>query len=240
MPTTERLTRAAAPRVPEASAERVFAELRRLIVAPRVARGLELADRLGLLRAVLPELARPPRRGAEPLPPHGRVRPHAGGARAADRAGATAGASLRRPRRAARGARRAARGRARRAARRSASARSCTTSASRPRAASAPDGRVTFIGHDELGEDMVRELCRRLRTSERLQPVPRRRSPAPPRARLPGARAPARPPRGLPLPDPHASRSRSRSRCSPAPTGSPRAARTPRRRSTRTSSWRAS
>ena len=31
-----------------------------------------------------------------------------------------------------------------------------------------PDGRVTFIGHDELGERMVRDLCRRLRTSERL------------------------------------------------------------------------
>ena len=31
-----------------------------------------------------------------------------------------------------------------------------------------PDGRVTFMGHDELGERMVRDICRRLRTSERL------------------------------------------------------------------------
>jgi poly(A) polymerase len=31
-----------------------------------------------------------------------------------------------------------------------------------------PNGRVTFLGHDALGERMVRELCRRLRTSERL------------------------------------------------------------------------
>jgi poly(A) polymerase len=31
-----------------------------------------------------------------------------------------------------------------------------------------PDGRVTFIGHDEVGERMVGDLCRRLRTSERL------------------------------------------------------------------------
>jgi poly(A) polymerase len=31
-----------------------------------------------------------------------------------------------------------------------------------------PDGRVTFIGHDAVGEEMVRALCRRLRTSERL------------------------------------------------------------------------
>jgi putative nucleotidyltransferase with HDIG domain len=31
-----------------------------------------------------------------------------------------------------------------------------------------PDGRVTFIGHDSLGEEMVRTVCRRLRTSDRL------------------------------------------------------------------------
>jgi putative nucleotidyltransferase with HDIG domain len=30
------------------------------------------------------------------------------------------------------------------------------------------DGRVTFMGHDRLGEEMVRGVCRRLRTSERL------------------------------------------------------------------------
>lgn len=31
-----------------------------------------------------------------------------------------------------------------------------------------PDGRVTFIGHDSVGEQMIRSACRRLRTSERL------------------------------------------------------------------------
>jgi poly(A) polymerase len=31
-----------------------------------------------------------------------------------------------------------------------------------------PDGRVTFIGHDALGERMVHAVCRRLRTSERF------------------------------------------------------------------------
>jgi poly(A) polymerase len=31
-----------------------------------------------------------------------------------------------------------------------------------------PDGRVTFIGHDKVGQEMVRALCRRLRASERL------------------------------------------------------------------------
>jgi putative nucleotidyltransferase with HDIG domain len=30
------------------------------------------------------------------------------------------------------------------------------------------DGRVTFLGHDRLGEEMVGQVCRRLRTSERL------------------------------------------------------------------------
>jgi putative nucleotidyltransferase with HDIG domain len=56
-PETERLTADAAPRVSEASGERVFAELRRLLVAPAAVDGLALADRLGLVRAVLPELA---------------------------------------------------------------------------------------------------------------------------------------------------------------------------------------
>jgi poly(A) polymerase len=54
---TERLTLAAAPRAREAAGERVFGELRRLLIAPGVLAGLDLADRLGLLRAVLPEVA---------------------------------------------------------------------------------------------------------------------------------------------------------------------------------------
>jgi putative nucleotidyltransferase with HDIG domain len=32
-----------------------------------------------------------------------------------------------------------------------------------------PDGRVTFIGHDKAGAEMIRDLCRRLKTSERLR-----------------------------------------------------------------------
>jgi putative nucleotidyltransferase with HDIG domain len=31
------------------------------------------------------------------------------------------------------------------------------------------DGRVTFIGHDALGDEMVSAICRRLRTSDRLR-----------------------------------------------------------------------
>ena len=53
---TERRTRAAAPRLTEAAPERVFAELRRLMLADRVLDGLDLADSLGIVRAVIPEL----------------------------------------------------------------------------------------------------------------------------------------------------------------------------------------
>lgn len=49
-------TRLWGPKVAEAAAERIFAELRRVVAAPRVADGVELARELGVLRAVLPEL----------------------------------------------------------------------------------------------------------------------------------------------------------------------------------------
>ena len=55
-PDTERLTRAAAHRVTAASPERIWAELRRLVVADGVLDGLELSGRLGITAAVLPEL----------------------------------------------------------------------------------------------------------------------------------------------------------------------------------------
>lgn len=53
---TERLTRAAAPRLGEPSGERVFAELRRLLLAPGAVDGIERARSLGVLAAVLPEV----------------------------------------------------------------------------------------------------------------------------------------------------------------------------------------
>ena len=56
-PGTEEATRAAGPRVSEASPERVYAELRRLVVSEGALAGLELADRTRVLGAVLPELA---------------------------------------------------------------------------------------------------------------------------------------------------------------------------------------
>jgi len=48
--------RAQAPGLSGVAAERVFAELRRILDAPGAGRGLELAEALGLLRVVLPEL----------------------------------------------------------------------------------------------------------------------------------------------------------------------------------------
>jgi putative nucleotidyltransferase with HDIG domain len=56
-PDSESLTREAAPRVAEAAAERVWAELRRLVTSQRVMEGLELSDRLGITEVVLPELS---------------------------------------------------------------------------------------------------------------------------------------------------------------------------------------
>jgi putative nucleotidyltransferase with HDIG domain len=53
---TERLTRAAAPRTAQAAGERIFLELRRLVITDGAIDGLQLADRLGVLEAVLPEL----------------------------------------------------------------------------------------------------------------------------------------------------------------------------------------
>lgn len=55
-PETERLTRAAAPSTARAAGERIFLELRRLVITDGALAGLQLADRLGVLKAVLPEL----------------------------------------------------------------------------------------------------------------------------------------------------------------------------------------
>jgi poly(A) polymerase len=165
---TERLTAEAAPRVSEAAGERVFTELRRLVLAPGVLGALELADRLGLLAAVLPELA--DLHGVEQSHFHhldvfGHTievleqqielersldevfGPLAPGLRAqldeplADEL--TRGQALR--------------------------LGALVHDVGKPATRSVrPDGRVTFIGHDSVGQEMVHSICRRLRTSERL------------------------------------------------------------------------
>jgi putative nucleotidyltransferase with HDIG domain len=158
---TERLTAAAAPRVAEASGERVFAELRRLVLAPGVARGLALADRLGLVRAVLPELAA--LHDVEQSHYHHKdvyghtleVLEHV------IELEAEAGGDLRElldePL-----ADELTRGEALRFG-------ALLHDIGKPATHDVrADGRVTFLGHDRMGEEMVRAICRRLRTSERL------------------------------------------------------------------------
>jgi poly(A) polymerase len=160
-PETERLTAAASGRVPEASGERVFAELRRLVIAQRAVEGLAMADRLGLLHAVLPELA--DLHDVEQSHYHHKdvyghtlevlerlielEREAAGELREvldeplADEL--TRGEALR--------------------------FGALLHDIGKPATHDVrSDGRVTFLGHDRLGEEMVRQVCARLRTSEKL------------------------------------------------------------------------
>jgi poly(A) polymerase len=165
---TERLTRAAAPRTAEAAGERVFAELRRLVIADGAVAGLQLADRLGVLDAVLPELAQ--LHDVEQSHYHhkdvyghtlevleqqieveGQLEELFGPDSARLRAvldeplsdELTRGEALRF----------------------GALVHDIGKPVTRDVRA---DGRITFMGHDKVGEGMVRDLCRRLRTSERF------------------------------------------------------------------------
>jgi poly(A) polymerase len=167
-PETERLTGAAAGRVTRASPERVFGELRRLLIAERALDGVALADRLGVLGAAIPELAG--LHGVEQSHYHhldvyehtmevlrrqielettlderfGELAP---------KLRAVLGEPL---------ADELTRAQALRFG-------ALLHDIGKPRTRGVrPNGRVTFIGHDAVGERMIRELCRRLRTSERL------------------------------------------------------------------------
>ena len=167
-PETERLTRAFAGRVTEASPERVFGELRRIIVSERVVDGLELCDRLGLTAAVLPEVEA--LRSVEQshfhhLDVYGHtlevVRRTVEVEDGLDQLFGEVAAPVR-------------------AALEELLADEMTRAQALRLAALLHDvgkpatrgiregGRVTFIGHDLVGERMVRAICRRLRTSERL------------------------------------------------------------------------
>lgn len=165
---TERLTLAAAPAVRGASGERVFGELKRIVTAPDVVSGLALCRRLGLTEAVLPEVAA--LQGVEQSHFHhldvyehtlevvrrqveleGRLDQVFGHLAAPlrsllaepladelDHAGGLRLAAL-------------------------------LHDVGKPATRGVrEDGRVTFIGHDAVGGRMVRSICRRLRTSERL------------------------------------------------------------------------
>jgi len=160
-PETERLTATAAPRVAEASGERVFAELRRLVLAPDAVEGLALADRLGLLRAVLPELSDlhdVDQSHFHHLDVYGHTLEVLERLTELERdATGELREVLEEPL-----ADELTRGEALRFA-------ALLHDIGKPATHDVrDDGRVTFIGHDRLGEEMVRAICRRLRTSERL------------------------------------------------------------------------
>jgi poly(A) polymerase len=167
-PETERLTAAAAPRVMQVAGERIFGELRRLVIADGALAGLALADRLGLLRAVLPELAA--LHGVEQSRYHhldvydhtlavlGRQIELEGRLDELFRADAERlRAVLATPL-----ADDLTRGQAIRFG------ALLHDIGKPPTRAVRPDGRVTFMRHDRVGEEMVRSVCRRLRTSDRL------------------------------------------------------------------------
>jgi putative nucleotidyltransferase with HDIG domain len=167
-PETERLTRDAAPRVADTSAERQFAELRRLVLAPGVLDGLELADRLGLVAAVLPEVAA--LHGVEQSHFHHldvydhTIEVLAQQVELEDRLAEVFG-DLEPRLRAVLAAPAGDELTCLQALRFGALLHDIGKPATR---GVRPDGRVTFIGHDSVGEEMVHGVCRRLRTSERF------------------------------------------------------------------------
>jgi putative nucleotidyltransferase with HDIG domain len=166
---TESLTRSHAPALGRASPERLFGEVRRLMIADRAVEGLELADRLGLIRAILPEVDA--LHGVEQshfhhLDVYGHtlevVRRQIGLERELDELfGETAGAvgavltePLGDELTHAQGLRLGA----------------LLHDVGKPGTrAIREDGRVTFLGHDALGVEMVTAICRRLRMSERVR-----------------------------------------------------------------------
>ncbi len=150
--------------------ERIFAELKRVVGAPEPQLGISLMQALGLLEAVLPELAAT--RGVEQnVFHHADVYEHtlevltstAAIQRDPEAAGlgdqsAAVAALLAEPL-----ADELTRGDAMRFA-------ALLHDAAKPQTrGERPDGRVTFIGHDTVGADQARAILKRLRTSERLR-----------------------------------------------------------------------
>ena len=167
---TEDATRAAAPRTTEASGERIFAELRRLLVAPGVVAGVDLADRTRVLAAILPELTE--LHGVEQSRYHHldvyghtievlerQVEIEADPVKVfGSDLGAQVDAELGKPIGDELDAWQALR------------LVALLHDIAKPRTRGVlPDGRVTFMGHHEVGAEMIDAICRRLRTSERLR-----------------------------------------------------------------------
>jgi poly(A) polymerase len=166
----ERLTLEAAHTVTRASPERIFAELRRLVIADRVLEGLALADRLGLIAAVLPELAA--LHGVEQshfhhLDVHGHTLEVLREQLRIERdPAAVFGPELGRRLEALLAEPLADELTRAQALRFGALTHDIAKPATRQ---VLPNGRVTFIGHDAVGEEVISGICRRLRTSEKLR-----------------------------------------------------------------------
>ena len=168
-PETAELTRKHAGRVPQAAAERIWGELKHLVCADEVMQGMELLARMGLEEVLLPELHA--LRGVDQSQYH-HLDVHAHTMEVLRRQvglendlesvfGELApplrevldqnlGDDLTRAQ----------------ALRFGALFHDLGKPATR---GVLPDGRVTFIGHDRTGEEMVGAICHRLRTSERIR-----------------------------------------------------------------------
>jgi poly(A) polymerase len=151
-----------APRIDEVAPERVFGELKRVVTADRAHAGLALMDAHGLLDQVLPELA--PLKGLEQnvfhhLDVYGHTLEvlHAVAALERGEYGEDIAALLAEPL-----ADELTKGGGMRFA-------ALLHDAAKPQTrGELPDGRVTFIGHDAAGANLVRAVLRRLRASQRL------------------------------------------------------------------------
>jgi poly(A) polymerase len=166
-PATTAAAGARAQRLGEAAQERVFAELKRVVVAPGAVEGLTLMDRMGAMEAVLPELSA--LRGVEQsayhhLDVHGHTLAVLAAVIDLERDPSPLGehadavrALLAEPL-----ADELTRGQALRFG---ALLHDTAKPATR---AIAPTGRVTFLGHDAVGADLARAVLGRLRASERL------------------------------------------------------------------------
>jgi putative nucleotidyltransferase with HDIG domain len=158
-----------APELELVSPERVFAELKRIVVAPAVLRGMELLGAHGLTDVVLPELIA--LRGVEQnVFHHADVYGHTlevlDAVAALERDPARAGLAEQAPATGALLSEPLADGLSRGGAMRFAA---LLHDAAKPQTRGMrPDGRVTFIGHDEEGAELARRVLRRLRASERL------------------------------------------------------------------------
>ncbi|MGZ4174623.1 MAG: HDIG domain-containing metalloprotein [Solirubrobacteraceae bacterium] len=163
------LARSAAPALGGVAPERVFVELRRVVCAPAALDGLELMDRIGVTEVILPELAA--LRGVEQSHFHhldvfGHTRSVLAETIALEReperlAGADAPAL--KGHLAAPLATELTRGQALRFG-------ALLHDIAKPQTrAVTPQGRVTFMGHDESGARLASKILGRLRVSERLR-----------------------------------------------------------------------